>query len=40
MFQTFLAGERSYFMQLRYIKERNRGRRLKGQEKVAHTHQL
>lgn len=40
MFQPVEAYERSLFTQLMNIQERNRGRRLKGQEKLAHTLEL
>jgi len=40
MFQPIKARERSLFTQLMNIRERNRGRRLKGQEKLAHTLEL
>ncbi|AFP69601.1 hypothetical protein ECENHK_08620 [Enterobacter kobei] len=37
MFQPVNTPERSLFIQLMKIQERIRGRRLKGQEKLAHT---
>ncbi|CZV72442.1 Uncharacterised protein [Enterobacter cloacae] len=37
MFQVVKRRERLLFSQLKRFQERNPGRRLKGQEKVAHT---
>jgi len=40
MFQVVNTCQRSLFTQLKRFQERNPGRRLKGQEKLAHTLQL
>ncbi|MDR6401016.1 hypothetical protein J2807_002444 [Enterobacter ludwigii] len=37
MFQAIATRQRSLSRQLEYIQERNRWRRLKGQENLAHT---